>query len=654
MNLLTHFSVSQKLAIAPIILGLILVMVTMTGISALNTLRDNMHKITFDLAPDTQIASDITENLFRLRLTVKNYVRTGDDSLISKFNSEAAFWQSSLEEAFKHIQNPKGVEMLETIKRNKDVYIDTFHSKVVKNQQLRNKGVNEVLNVKGPLIEQSLTKVMLSAEDDGDVEAAVAAGVAIRNLLLGRLYVSKFLEENQQDQVDRFNQEFSSANASIDALLAKLENPTRRALTQQAKSDIDLYVKAAGEVVTYIFARNQGIDILDATGPQVADKLAELRGSIRQAMEQASDDADTSQKESASLLIIESGVAISVGLLLAFVITKAILNSLTNMNTVFADIAQGEGDLTRRIPVSGSDELAQLAISFNLFAEKIQLAVVEVSESTEQLLNAADELTRKAKDTQNDVSEQQSQAHLAASAMTEMSASASEVSSSANKAAELSGCAMKSANEGREVVINSVSSMAGLSKQIVASSSIISALQKDSDQIGTVLEVIRSIAEQTNLLALNAAIEAARAGEQGRGFAVVADEVRSLASRTQESTQEIQTIIQTLQQGSEKAFKAMQESCDSAEDTVSLVQSAEQSLLSIVDFMSDINSAIEHISDAASQQATVSDEISQNVNAVSDISSRTYSQTEETYHSAELLSKLGQRLAANIGQFRIR
>ena len=654
MNLLTHFSVSQKLAIAPIILGLILVMVTMTGISALNTLRDNMHKITFDLAPDTQIASDITENLFRLRLTVKNYVRTGDDSLISKFNSEAAFWQSSLEEAFKHIQNPKRVEMLETIKRNKDVYIDTFHSKVVKNQQLRNKGVNEVLNVKGPLIEQSLTKVMLSAEDDGDVEAAVAAGVAIRNLLLGRLYVSKFLEENQQDQVDRFNQEFSSANASIDALLAKLENPTRRALTQQAKTDIDLYVKTADAVVTYIFARNQGIDILDATGPQVADKLAELRGSIRQAMEQASDDADTSQKESASLLMIVSGGAITVGLLLAFVISKAILNSLTNMNTVFADIAQGEGDLTRRIPVSGSDELAQLAISFNLFAEKIQLAVVEVSESTEQLLNAADELTRKAKDTQNDVSEQQSQAHLAASAMTEMSASASEVSSSANKAAELSGCAMKSANEGREVVINSVSSMAGLSKQIVASSSIVSALQKDSDQIGTVLEVIRSIAEQTNLLALNAAIEAARAGEQGRGFAVVADEVRSLASRTQESTQEIQTIIQTLQQGSEKAFKAMQESCDSAEDTVSLVQSAEQSLLSIVDFMSDINSAIEHISDAASQQATVSDEISQNVNAVSDISSRTYSQTEETYHSAELLSKLGQRLAANIGQFRIR
>ena len=654
MNLLTHFSVSQKLAIAPIILGLILVMVTMTGISALNTLRDNMHKITFDLAPDTQIASDITENLFRLRLTVKNYVRTGDDSLISKFNSEAAFWQSSLEEAFKHIQNPKRVEMLETIKRNKDVYIDTFHSKVVKNQQLRNKGVNEVLNVKGPLIEQSLTKVMLSAEDDGDVEAAVAAGVAIRNLLLGRLYVSKFLEENQQDQVDRFNQEFSSANASIDALLAKLENPTRRALTQQAKTDMDLYVKTADAVVTYIFARNQGIDILDATGPQVADKLAELRGSIRQAMEQASDDADTSQKESASLLMIVSGGAITVGLLLAFVITKAILNSLTNMNTVFADIAQGEGDLTRRIPVSGSDELAQLAISFNLFAEKIQLAVVEVSESTEQLLNAADELTRKAKDTQNDVSEQQSQAHLAASAMTEMSASASEVSSSANKAAELSGCAMKSANEGREVVINSVSSMAGLSKQIVASSSIVSALQKDSDQIGTVLEVIRSIAEQTNLLALNAAIEAARAGEQGRGFAVVADEVRSLASRTQESTQEIQTIIQTLQQGSEKAFKAMQESCDSAEDTVSLVQSAEQSLLSIVDFMSDINSAIEHISDAASQQATVSDEISQNVNAVSDISSRTYSQTEETYHSAELLSKLGQRLAANIGQFRIR
>ncbi|WP_434339243.1 HAMP domain-containing methyl-accepting chemotaxis protein [Motilimonas cestriensis] len=654
MNVLNHFSVSQKLAIAPIILGLILVLVTFTGISALNTLRDDMHKITFDLAPDTELASDITENLFRLRITVKNYVKSGDDALISKFNEDATTWQSSLEETYKHIQNPARVALLDNIKKDKEIYLRAFNTQVVINQQKRNKAVDETLNVKGPLIEQALTKVMLSAKADGDIEAAAAAGAAVRNLLLGRLYVSKFLVENKPEQVSLFNQEFSSAQASIDALLAKLENPTRRTLSQQAKADIALYVKAADEVAKYIFDRNKGIEVLDSTGPKVADMLGELRSSVSSAMGEASNAADETQAASVSLLLTVAGSAIVVGLLLAFIISRAITGSLNTMNVVFADIAQGEGDLTKRIPVTGKDELSQLAMSFNQFAEKIQNAVIQVSESTEQLLSASGELTVKAKGTQEDIREQQSEAHLAASAMTEMSASASEVSVSASKAAELSGSAMQSANEGRNVVVNSVSSMSGLSKQIIDSSNIVSELQKDSDQIGTVLEVIRSIAEQTNLLALNAAIEAARAGEQGRGFAVVADEVRSLASRTQESTKEIQSIIQTLQQGSEKAFKAMQDSCESAEDTVNLVQSAEQSLLSIVDFMSDINSAIEHISTAAGQQATVSDEISQNVNSVSEISGRTHSQAEETAHSAVLLSELGQRLATNISQFKIR
>ncbi len=653
MKLFNNMSVAKKLAIAPVVLGGILVLVTLVGIEALNQVRANMHRITFDLAPDTALSTDITENLYRLRITVKNYIKSGDDSLAGKFNQDAQVWEDSLEKAYKAIQNPERVVMLDNIKKDKAIYLSAFNDQVVPNQKQRNLAVSSVLNVKGPEIERALTQVMNSAEADGDIVAAVKAGNAIRSLLLGRLYVSKFLVENKPEQVERFNAELASAKANIDALLVELQNPTRRGLAEQAKADINSYIKTAEDVSNYISARNKGIAILDATGPHVADLLNDLTESITHSMEQASMAADETAASSESMLVTVAVAALVIGLLIAFIISKAMLGSLQTLNSVFADIAQGEGDLTKRIPVEGKDELSQLAASFNQFAQKIQTSVSEVSESTEQLLNAATELTNKARATQEDVREQQSQAHLAASAMTEMSASAVEVSASATKATELSSNAMNSANQGRDVVINSVSSMSGLSKQIIDSSNIVSELQKDSEQIGTVLEVIRSIAEQTNLLALNAAIEAARAGEQGRGFAVVADEVRSLASRTQDSTQEIQSIIQTLQQGSERAYKAMQESCDSAEDTVNLVQSAEQSLLSITDFISEINSAIEHISDAAGQQATVADEISQNVNMVSDISSRTYNQTEETSHSAELLNQLGQRLATNIGQFKI-
>lgn len=421
---------------------------------------------------------------------------------------------------------------------------------------------------------------MQSANGDGDIPSAFMAGTAIRNLLLGRLYVSKFLVENQQSQVDRFNQELGDTSKEINTLLANLQNPTRRNLATEAKSDIESYAQVANDVSGYISARNAGIKTLDTIGPQVASELDELRSSIADSMSDASTTADDSQQTSSNLLLTVAVIAIIFGLLIAYVISKAIILSLDSMNKVFADIAQGEGDLTKRIPVTGKDELSHLAASFNLFAEKILHTVTEVSRSTEQLQSASDALTVKARETQNGVSQQQSQAQLAAAAMTEMSASATEVSASAsaNQANELSGNALSTASKGREVVINAVSSMSALSSQLTDSSGIIENLRKDSEQIGTVLDVIRSIAEQTNLLALNAAIEAARAGEQGRGFAVVADEVRSLASRTQESTEEIQTIIQTLQQRSESAFNAITESCTSAESTAGLVQSTEQSL----------------------------------------------------------------------------
>lgn len=653
MQLLSSISVAKKLSIAPIVLGLILIIITAIGISALNGLANRMHQITFDLAPDTELAADITSSLYKLRLTVKNYVKTGDDKWVSQFQNQSKNWQAALDKAFLEIQNPQRVAMLNEIKSNKDTYVSTFNNIVVTNQQKRNKAVTETLNARGPEIERGLTKIMQSANEDGDIQAAFLAGTAIRSLLLGRLYVSKFLVENQPSQVERFNQELTDTTKQIDTLLESLQNPTRRTYATEAKADIISYTNIANNVSTYISTRNAGIKTLDTIGPQVANQLDELRASIAESMSAASDAADESQQTSSTLLLTVALIAIIFGLTIAYIISRAIISSLDSMNKVFADIAQGEGDLTKRIPVAGQDELSQLASSFNLFAEKIQKTVIEVSNSTGQLQSASDALTTKAKETQNEVSQQQSQAQLAAAAMTEMSASASEVSSSANQANDLSSSALSTASNGREVVINAVSSMSALSTQLTDSSGIIENLRKDSEQIGTVLDVIRSIAEQTNLLALNAAIEAARAGEQGRGFAVVADEVRSLASRTQESTEEIQTIIQTLQQRSESAFKAMTESCASAESTAELVQSAEQSLGQIAEFMDEINNSIAHISDAAGQQATVSDEVSQNVNAVSEISAATYGQTEETCLSAEELSMLGDDLAKSVSQFKI-
>jgi methyl-accepting chemotaxis protein len=279
--------------------------------------------------------------------------------------------------------------------------------------------------------------------------------------------------------------------------------------------------------------------------------------------------------------------------------------------------------------------------------------VKQVSASTQQLAAAADEMSSISQDTLQGINRQQSETEQAATAMNEMTSTVQEVARSASDASNAATEADKEASNGNSVVTLVVNDIRELANEVNTSATAINELNEDTENIGSVLVVIRGIAEQTNLLALNAAIEAARAGEQGRGFAVVADEVRTLASKTQESTQEIQQMIERLQAGAKSAVAAMEEGVGKATSTVTRAEEAGEVLNNITKAVAQIADMNTQIATAAEEQSSVAEEINRNVVTINEIAIETANGAQQNSASSDELSRLSAELQQLVGTFKI-
>lgn len=315
--------------------------------------------------------------------------------------------------------------------------------------------------------------------------------------------------------------------------------------------------------------------------------------------------------------------------------------------------AMSEGDLTYKIDIRGKDEFAWMCYEYSQGRKGFASLVKEILGSAGQLAAAAEELSAITEQSNSGVMRQQGEIEQVATAMNEMSATVSEVSNNAANAASAAQDADNSAKEGWQVVNTTVETINNLASEVERTSEVIENLKGDSISIGTVLDVIRDIAEQTNLLALNAAIEAARAGEQGRGFAVVADEVRTLASRTQQSTCEINNMIERLQSGANQAVSVMEMGRSKAEESVEQAAKAGEALQSITSVVDNIKSMNMQIASAAEEQSATAEEINRNIVNISEVAQDTAGGSQQTASASEQLAKLASSLQTQVGKFKV-
>ncbi|GLZ24711.1 chemotaxis transducer [Stutzerimonas stutzeri] len=319
-----------------------------------------------------------------------------------------------------------------------------------------------------------------------------------------------------------------------------------------------------------------------------------------------------------TMLII--GVLIAVaGLLAIWLISRRITRPLRDMVVMLDNIGQGEGDLTQRLHIDSRNELGQIATGFNTFLTRLQGMISEVVGSVQKVSDASEHTADIAIRTDKGVQTQLAEIELVATAVHEMTATAQDVARNATQAAEAASHADRAANQGRHIVQDTGATITELAGEIGRAVDVVQTLARDSENIDAILVTIRSIAEQTNLLALNAAIEAARAGEQGRGFAVVADEVRNLAQKTQQATGEIQQMIQQLQNGTRDVVQVMEQSQSRTQRSVEQADAAAEALQAITQAVSLINDMNNQIASAAEEQSAVAEDINRNVTNIGQV-----------------------------------
>lgn len=397
-----------------------------------------------------------------------------------------------------------------------------------------------------------------------------------------------------------------------------------------------------------IFSDKQGVNLTPITRPiNFAGQDWQLIGYIDLTAIQANTD-QLNWKITLALLICAFVIIVA-----SVTMLHVSFKPLSRLNTLVANLSQGNGDLTQRLAVASKDEIGQICNSINLFIEKLQQMFIDVADSSKEIDRAVVHLSNQARSNLNTLNQHTQETEQAITAIEEMSASAGSIAQSADDAALLTERTNRYADESKQTVTEAVNSVNGLVNQVSSMAETITRMSEDTKQINSVLQVIGAIAEQTNLLALNAAIEAARAGEQGRGFAVVADEVRALASRTQQSTSQINDMLATLKTTTENVVKEMDSTRIHCEETAERTNHVMDSLNVVTDSVAEMNNLNTLIATSAMEQRQVTHEVSKNMAAIQEMVRKLNMNAAQVTSVSNELQNTSHALSDVVGRFRV-
>ena len=633
-----NISVNLKLGLG---FGLVLLLTTaqaLTGWSSLGGLIDRSNWM-----------SDITQlnaSLTKLRVARLQYMLTNGDETAAQnvqVNLEAFVAQQQ-----KLINSFKSPENLKLLKEQADIITQYRQSLNHMREAYRTgNGSRQTMNDNADTLSKLITAIndqvlQMPPGEEGRFERFQAITRFKEQFQLTRYEVRGYAANSNPDTEQKAFNQLSEAVNGLKAL--------EQAFSTAQVSLVPLET-ALGNYRTAL----QAFKVANTTAVQARKEMTDQGGDIVARSEMLYQiQLDRRDSESAQARALQLGstlLALLVGLCAAVLITRQITRPIRDTLAVVERIAAG--DLTHNLVVNRRDELGVLQQGIQRMGSTLRDLISGIRDGVIQIASAAEELSAATGQTSAGVNSQRSETDQVATAMHEMTATVQEVARNAEQASQAAATADGEAREGDKVVGEAIAQIERLATEVVRSTEAMSALQQDSDKISAVMDVIKTVAEQTNLLALNAAIEAARAGEAGRGFAVVADEVRGLAQRTQKSTEEIEGLVAALQTGTQQVANVMNNSRNLTDSSVALTRKAGTSLENITRTVSSIQSMNQQIAAAAEQQSAVAEEISRSIINVRDASEQTATASNETAASSIELARLGNQLQRMVSHFRV-